>query len=171
LNGWKNCAKDGNPQNSYIVINRKPTTQSTSEVLTEQFEEYRKSAEGFYRLCDILGKPRNVDVMVSEVNQLITVEKKLQQSDKDLASFKNQLFDITEQLEQKTKDLDQLKIDNKNLQDKVDVQTRTIIELDGSIESAMDQIEELKKQADRPIGSYSGIELIVKGFVKLFGKK
>lgn len=167
---WKDCSLDENPINSLLVIKRKTVVKPTIEVFTDQFEEYKRSAEGFYRLCDILGKPRNVDVMVSEVNQLLDVEGKLQQSDKDLASFKTQLSDITVQLNDKTNELNQLKLDNQNLQNKVTEQLRTITELDGSIESAVKQIDELQKQVEKPISSYSALELILRGISKLFGK-
>ena len=146
------------------------TVKPVVEVFTDVFENLVTKSTAFDKVAEKLNKPQSVDIVLSEVDQLLKIEERLVEKDKQLEEFKVKLDDITGQLKQKSDTIEKLKIENTNLQTKVTEQLRIITELDGTIDSAISEIEDLKKQSNKPFTAYSGVELIVKGFGKLFGK-
>lgn len=144
----------------------KPTTGDSTTIP----EELTRASEGFYKVADLLGKPRSVDIIVSEINQLLSVEGKLSQKEKDMEELKTGMNKLKEELSGKSEQLEQLKTENEDLKDRVNASIKTITELDGTIDQALHKIDELEKQANKPLDSYTAIELITRGLAKLIGQ-
>jgi hypothetical protein len=168
IKGWGNCGKDGNPNNSYVVLHRKQAVKPTTEVFTEQLELYRKQSEGFERICDILGKPHNPDIIISEVNQLLSLEQSLVQKDKQLSDAKEQAQNLQDQATKQKDALTDLTNTLGTLKNETDQKIQSLQDQlrskDNDISSLQAEIKTLQNNVSLP--TLNRWELIIKA---LFG--
>lgn len=103
----------------------------------------------------------SIDNILNRIDSLNRSERQLGEKEKQLTQVQSELSDISGQLKTKLEDYNKLKLDHDSLGGKID-------ELGIALREANNTIEKLKTQSNP--GELTGLQLIVKGIIKIFVK-
>lgn len=119
-------------------------------------------ADAFNAVAKLLNMPANKDLVLAEINKLITIEDQAPQKDALITELKGQIADFEEKVKELVKDHDVMT-------EKLVKQTKTIEDQGREIATLSGALQELKTQLQQASDTFnlSGIQLIVKGFSKI----
>lgn len=122
--------------------------------------EIIKRADAFIVVCDKLNKPVDKDIVLADIDRLITLEDKLRERDKELSEKGQQITNLDQQLQE-------LKLQKEELITRTNIMQSDVQDLGNKLTVAAREIEKLKQI--KPASQYSISELIVMIIKRFFG--
>jgi DNA-binding transcriptional MerR regulator len=125
-----------------------------------------EQSNAFIAIATKLNTSANKDIVLAEIDKLVTIEDQAPAKDKQLSEAQSQITFLQEQISELKKNHDELEANIAN-------QARTIQDQDKQIQALSGNIDELsvKLQEASKYTTMTGWELIAQGITRLFGRK
>lgn len=173
INGWKNASKDGNPINSFLIIEKKdtpviPDTQAEMDKIRLERDTNHNDRMALFEELGFTGV-FNRTIAVEKIRQLLALEKQFVKKDEQLQTANSQIGALEVRIIELTEKNEELLSTQAKLNDKTASQQKTIEEQGMEIKNLSTDITELKNTIVEPVESWGANKLIVTGIKKWLG--
>lgn len=121
-----------------------------------------EQSDAFIAVSTLLKTAANKDLVLAEINKLITIEDQAPAKDKTITDLNQQIAALDTKLQD-------LQLDHDTLTNEIATQAKMIQDQDLKIKGLQGQLQELKDTSQQP--DRTGWQLIIDGIVKLIGGK